>query len=169
MTAERNGKSSVGVPGKSWRSARGFTTAPESRWAPGRLALLDHGDRDVAEPLAQVGPLLEQLTGADRRRETGGARADDQDPDVDPLVRRGARLGHELGRVERRRVGGGPHPRSLRTSSVSLGTISWTSPTTARSEYSKIGAFGSLLIATIVPELCIPTLCWIAPEIPQAT
>jgi hypothetical protein len=26
-----------------------------------------------------------------------------------------------------------------------------------------------LLIATIAPELCIPTLCWIAPEIPQAT
>jgi hypothetical protein len=32
-----------------------------------------------------------------------------------------------------------------------------------------MGAFGSLLIATIVFELCIPTLCWIAPEIPQAT
>ena len=26
-----------------------------------------------------------------------------------------------------------------------------------------MGAFGSLLIATIVFEFCIPTLCWIAP------
>ena len=37
-----------------------------------------------------------------------------------------------------------------------------------RSQKSKIGAFASLLIATIVPEPCIPTLCWIAPEMPQA-
>ena len=28
---------------------------------------------------------------------------------------------------------------------------------------------GSLLIATIVPALCIPTLCWIAPRLPHAT
>ena len=49
------------------------------------------------------------------------------------------------------------------------GTISFRSPTTPRSAYSKIGACGSLLIATIVPEPCIPTLCWIAPEMPTAT
>src|SRR5204862_142905 len=64
-----------------------------------------------------------------------------------------------------------PHqqPRRWRTSSVSLGTVSCTSPTTPRSLNSKIGAFASLLIATIVPELCMPTLCWIAPEMPRAT
>ena len=56
-----------------------------------------------------------------------------------------------------------------RTSSVSFGTISCRSPTTPRSENSKIGAFGSLLIATITFEPCMPTLCWIAPEIPSAT
>ena len=33
---------------------------------------------------------------------------------------------------------------------------------------SKMGAFGSLLMATIVPELCMPTLCWMAPEMPAA-
>src|SRR4029077_515428 len=32
-----------------------------------------------------------------------------------------------------------------------------------------MGAFTSLLIATITPALAIPTLCWIAPEMPQAT
>ena len=59
-------------------------------------------------------------------------------------------------------------PLRALTSSVSFGTTSCTSPTTPRSENSKIGAFGSLLIATITFELCIPTLCWIAPEMPQA-
>ena len=52
--------------------------------------------------------------------------------------------------------------------SVSLGTILCRSPTTPRSENSKIGAFGSLLIARMFSELCIPTLCWIAPEMPAA-
>ena len=60
----------------------------------------------------------------------------------------------DLARVERRRVLGGPRPshQSVRcfTSSVSFGTISCRSPTTPRSQNSKIGAFGSLLIATIV-------------------
>ena len=37
-----------------------------------------------------------------------------------------------------------------------------------RSENSKIGAFASLLIATMFSEPCIPTLCWIAPEMPAA-
>src|ERR671924_656717 len=119
------------MPGKSWRSARGLTTAPERRCAPG---------------------------------------ADDQGADVDPLVGWIDRVGDELARVERRReVGRAGHlPFRCFTSWVSLGTISCRSPTTPRSEYSKIGAFGSLLIATIVPEDCMPTLCWIAPEIPQA-
>ena len=37
-----------------------------------------------------------------------------------------------------------------------------------RSENSKIGAFASLLIATMFSEACMPTLCWIAPEMPAA-
>src|SRR5204862_1679770 len=52
--------------------------------------------------------------------------------------------------------------------SVSLGTILCRSPTTPRSANSKIGAFWSLLIATMFSELCMPTLCWIAPEMPSA-
>ena len=42
------------------------------------------------------------------------------------------------------------------------------SPTIPRSENSKIGAFESLLIATMFSEVCMPTLCWIAPEMPAA-
>src|SRR5205085_5609124 len=52
--------------------------------------------------------------------------------------------------------------------SVSLGRILLRSPTIPRSENSKIGAFASLLIATMFSEDCMPTLCWIAPEIPAA-
>ena len=52
--------------------------------------------------------------------------------------------------------------------SVSLGTILLRSPTIPRSENSKIGAFASLLIATMFSADCMPTLCWMAPEMPAA-
>src|SRR6202012_3548241 len=52
--------------------------------------------------------------------------------------------------------------------SVSFGMILFRSPTMPRSENSKIGAFASLLIAMMFSEDCMPTLCWIAPEIPAA-
>src|SRR5581483_1918924 len=134
------------------------------------LALLEQRDRHLAEPLRDVGVLLEELAEPDRAGEPRRPGADDEDADLDPLVRRVGRLGDELRGVERRReVGGFAHePRRCAMSSVSFGTISWTSPTTPRSLNSKIGAFASLLIATIVPELCMPTLCWIAPEMPSA-
>ena len=139
----------------------------------GRLALLDDRDRHLAEALGDLGRLLEQLSEADRAGEPGRPGADDQDADLDPLRRRIGRRGDHLGRRERRRVvrradAALAHPLRAWTSSVSFGTIVCRSPTTPRSANSKIGAFGSLLIATIVFELCMPTLCWIAPEIPQA-
>src|SRR5207249_4458913 len=94
-------------------------------------------------------------------------RADDADADLDPLVDRVARLGERLRDRERRRVvRGSRHPLRARTSSVSFGRIWWTSPTTPRSQNSKIGAFGSLLIATIVPEPCMPA--WVANSWPSA-
>src|SRR5205085_8610511 len=123
---------------------------------PRPLALLEHGDRELGC----------RLTEPDRGREPGGPGADDGDVDLDGIgIRRGGErfLDPPRGRVVRQ-----PHFR-VRTSSVNRGTISWRSPTTPRSAYSKIGACGSLLIATITPEPCIPTLCWIAPEIPTAT
>ena len=60
-------------------------------------------------------------------------------------------------------------PFALFTAAVSLGTISNRSPTTPRSATSKIGASGSLLIAMMKFDVFMPTRCWIAPEMPQAT
>src|ERR1700681_4574468 len=75
-------------------------------------------------------------------------------------------LGLDLGGVD------GARHRQLAflafTASVSLGRILFRSPTIPRSENSKIGALASLLIATMFSEACIPTLCWIAPEMPAA-
>src|SRR5215207_1200757 len=137
----------------------------------GCAALLHHRNRHLAEAFARGRALLEELGQANRRREAGRPGPDDESADVDPFLRRIGGLRDELLRIEGRRkvCGADRHPPRLAfTSSVSLGTISCTSPATPRSEYSKIGALGSLLMATIVPEPCMPTLCWIAPEIPQA-
>src|SRR4051812_45025365 len=60
-------------------------------------------------------------------------------------------------------------PRRFLTSSVACGSTVNRSPTTPKSTSSKIGASGSLLIATIVLDVCMPARCWIAPEIPLAT
>src|SRR5581483_295857 len=122
----------------------------------GPLPFLEHRHRRVGRELAQ----------ADRRGEPCRPCADDEEVDLDRLVVRGLR--DRLVHPPRRREVGRPHVRD-RASSVSFGTISCRSPTTPRSAYSKIGACGSLLIATTTPEPCIPTLCWIAPEIPTAT
>src|SRR6185436_706728 len=54
------------------------------------------------------------------------------------------------------------------TASVSFGTILLRSPTMPRSENSQLGALLSLLNATMFSEDCMPTLCWIAPEMPAA-
>src|SRR3954468_5506716 len=136
----------------------------------GLLALLEHRDRHLAEPLRQLRLLFDQLAQPNRTGKAGRAGTDDENADLDPLVLRIGRLGDVIARRERRRkVTRAAHPLRWRTSSVSLGTISCTSPTTPRSLNSKIGAFASLLIATIVLELCMPTLCWMAPEMPRAT
>lgn len=52
-------------------------------------------------------------------------------------------------------------------SSIS-GTALNKSATNPQSETWKIGASGSLFMATIVFESFIPAKCWIAPEIPTA-
>ncbi len=91
-----------------------------------------------------------------------------------------SRLMNSSARVDGRREGRRDHERRSRTTpsaqppfraftaSVSLGTILLRSPTMPRSENSKIGALASLLIATMFSEDCMPTLCWIAPEMPAA-
>src|SRR5215831_16966763 len=59
-------------------------------------------------------------------------------------------------------------PLRLVSSSVSCGATVNRSPTTPKSASSKIGASGSLLMATMVLDVCMPARCWIAPEIPTA-
>jgi hypothetical protein len=59
-------------------------------------------------------------------------------------------------------------PRRRVISSVSAGTTLNKSPTMPKSARSKIGASGSLLIAAMTLEVCMPARCWMAPEIPIA-
>ena len=146
---------------------------PERRCEPGPFPFSTTATGTSPSRSAVSGRLFEQLAEPDRAGEPGRPGADDEDADLDPLRHRIGGRGDHLGRRERRRVvrradAALAHPRRAWTSSVSFGTIACRSPTTPRSANSKMGAFGSLLIATIVFELCIPTLCWIAPEIPQA-
>src|SRR6185437_12581094 len=109
------------------------------------------------------------------------AAADDRDADLDQLVLvveaalDELLLGVHGGREGRGRdlpvAGAARHAQDsffAFTASVSFGRILFRSPTMPRSENSKIGAFASLLIATMFSELCMPTLCWIAPEMPAA-
>jgi hypothetical protein len=51
---------------------------------------------------------------------------------------------------------------------MSLGSTLWTSPTMPRSATEKIGASGSLLMAMMFFEPFMPTMCWVAPEMPAA-
>src|ERR1019366_8657935 len=146
------------------------------------LGFLDHRHRDLAQPLHCLRVVSQQLEQPVRARQPGGTAAHDRHADVDALV-----LGVEftldelLHRVDRRWIfAGGVPPASVAgghrdqlaflalIASVSLGRILFRSPMTPRSENSKIGALASLLIATMFSEDCIPTLCWIAPEMPAA-
>ena len=60
------------------------------------------------------------------------------------------------------------HERRFCNSSTSAGSTFRASPTTPRSASLKIGAFSSLLTATIAFAPFIPTVCCIAPLIPNA-
>ena len=126
------------------------------------------GGHSLSGAVMRPGPLQEP----DRARQARLAATDDGDADLDPLVLGiGGRADELLSGVHRRRElarSDAHEPFLAFTASVSFGTILLRSPTMPRSENSKIGAFGSLLIATMFSELCIPTLCWIAPEIPAA-
>src|SRR3954468_23876141 len=137
------------------------------------LSLLDDRDGNLAELLGQLRLVLQQLRELDRAGEPGGPTADDGDADLDPLILGIGDARYELlRRLDRRRIlerlNRHYEPFLALIASVSLGTILCRSPTTPRSENSKIGAFWSLLIARMFSEFCMPTLCWIAPEIPSA-
>ena len=79
------------------------------------LALLDHGDRDLAKLLGELGLVLEQLHDLDCAGEPGRAAADDRHADLDPLLFGVGGLADELlRRLERRRIlGRGDHLGAL--------------------------------------------------------
>ncbi len=67
------------------------------------LALVQHGNRNLAQPLADLRRILQQLAEANCAGEPGRPRADDQDADLDPVIRRVARRGDVVRGAERRR------------------------------------------------------------------
>lgn len=80
----------------------------------------------------------------------------------------GTRPGAAPRRERRPGVGARSYLRAV-ISSVAVGTTVLRSPMTPKSASSKIGASGSLLMATIVFDVCMPARCWMAPEMPTAT
>ncbi len=162
----------LGDVGKQGLHRRGVHHRPGQQVGARRLALLHQRHRHLSERLHHGLVLGQQLGQADRAGQARWAAAHDHHTHLDPLVLRVRGRAHELlGRVDRRRELDrrcGHQPFLAFTASVSLGMILFRSPTTPRSENSKIGAFGSLLIATMFSAFCMPTLCWMAPEIPAA-
>src|SRR5262249_61844408 len=75
---------------------------------PGLLALLEDGDRDVAETVTHLRVLLEELSEADRARQPPRSGPDDRYSDLDPRLRRVGRRADRVDRPERRREVDGP-------------------------------------------------------------
>src|SRR4029453_18810378 len=73
------------------------------------LALLQNGNGHLTEALGHLRRLLEKLPAPDRASEPCGPCTADQHADIDSLLRRVARRGDELSRVERTRKVGRSH------------------------------------------------------------
>ena len=155
-------------PRRDDAARRGLTTAPESRCAPGREPLSITATGTSPSRSATAGASSSSCPSRIAQARPAGPA-----PTISTPTSIGS-AGRSEPRSPRRGSNGGGYSEGChelfraRTSSVSFGTTSFTSPTTPRSQNSKIGAFASLLMATIVAEACMPTLCWIAPEMPQA-
>ena len=74
------------MPGKRSLIGAGPHDRAREQVRAGRLALLGHGDRHLAELLGERRVLGQELPQAHGGREAGRAGADDQDAHVDPLV-----------------------------------------------------------------------------------
>ncbi len=129
------------------------------------LALVDERDGDLAQPLGRRRVLSSSCPRRIAQARPAGPPPTIRTPTSIRSPASSVGDADDLGTRERRRKVRGANARPTRyalrarTSSASLGTTWFRSPTTPKSAKSKIGAFGSLLIATIVPEFCIPTLC----------
>ena len=158
-------------PSNSRSSAPGRITAPDRRCEPGLLALLDDRERHVAEPLGDVGVLLEQLPEADRAREARGPGAHHEHADLDALVDRVGRLDDEPVRVELR-------PRSRRDA-TSAGVLAQQLDELGHDRVDvahdrEVAELEDRRVRVLVDgddrlRVLHPTLCCTAPEIPSAT
>ena len=127
-----------------------------------------------------LGPLLVGMRGAPvHSPRTGGARNRDDARRLWEVSEELTGVRFELSRPpydEGRAPSRGPglqrrcgcQPLRLLISSVSAGTTVFRSPTRPKSASSKIGASGSLLMATMVFDVRMPARCWMAPEMPAA-
>ena len=140
---------------------------------PDLARLLQHRNRERF-----AAALLLQLRQPERSRHPRRTAADDEDVYVEGIATHQPRSSVQLPSYQspvlqldncsnwKLVTGDGGY---LFNSATIAGTISNRSPVMPKSAISKIGASGSLLIATIVREPFIPTRCWMAPEIPSAT
>ena len=162
----------VALP-NSRRSARGSTTAPERRCEPGCLPFSTRATGTSPSRSATSGCSSSSWPRRIAQARPAGPGADDEHADLDPLVDRVGRLGDELARGERR--------REVRRA-VAISRVRW------RSELGQLGddlvhvaddaevaELEDRRVRVLVDrddrasELCMPTLCWIAPEMPSAT
>ena len=102
------------------------------------------------------------------RRRGHDARKGNEDADIDALIRRIGGLGDELGRAERRREVRGTSPLSLLHQ---LGRA-WGHLVHVADD-SEVGVLEDRRVRVLVDgddgaRPCMPTSCWIAPEIPHA-
>ena len=159
-------------PRNSRRSAARVDDGAREEVRARLLALLEDGDRDVAEPLGDLG-----RSSSSWPRRIAHARPAGPAPTIrTPTSMRSSAgsVGAAIASPARTAAGSrraGRHQPPFRCAHElgQLGDDLVQVADDAEVANSKIGAFGSLLIATITLELCIPTLCWIAPEMPQAT
>ena len=85
-TGPKFGSCSIGVSGSRARSAEGFTTAPESRWAPATRPLSSTAIGTSPRRLGGGRVVGQQLAQADGAGQARRPAADEEHADVDALV-----------------------------------------------------------------------------------
>ena len=160
-------------PRTAARSAPGRITAPDSRCDPACLPFSTTREGHVAEPLGDVGVLLEQLPEADRAREAGGPGADDEHADLDALVDRVGRLGDEPRR--RRTRGAKSAGRDISRACLREQLDELGHDRVHVADDREVAELEDRRVRVLVDRRrsssssACPTLCCTAPEIPSAT
>ena len=128
------------------------------------LAAIQRGRSDA--PFAFDAITIPTLVVVGDRDELAGDAADLADALVDAQIRTSA--GRSRRRAHRAGADRGDRQLLALSASISWGSTLCTSPTMPRSAIEKIGASSSLLMAMMFFEPFMPTMCWVAPEMPAA-